>query len=47
MDNFGKCKKKKKSNCNDCYVKVKRLWECYKIYDGDTCPVYKKKKNEI
>lgn len=34
---------KVKSDCFNCRVYVDRIWQCYKLYDGDNCPSYSHK----
>ncbi len=37
---------KNKSNCLTCYVKTEHIQQCQKIYDGDSCPVYRESKKK-
>lgn len=37
----------KYSDCNKCYVKVNGIWNCWELYDGNTCPSYEKKMIEL
>ena len=28
--------------CQTCYIKVDHIWQCWKFYDGGSCPSYEK-----
>lgn len=31
-----------KTDCDICSTKVNHIWQCWQLYDGNTCPVYRK-----